>query len=172
MKTCNTCHENKPVSDFYKNNRRADRLDSKCKACHTAEKKARYWKDPEAKRARNREAARKYREQKQQYWRWYENQLPGGRTEYFRRANLKRNYGLEYDDFMALVEAQNGTCAICKQRPKEDSIGRMWQVDHDHVTGKVRGLLCKHCNWGLGHFNDSIEKLQSAIDYLSLSTAP
>jgi hypothetical protein len=39
-------------------------------------------------------------------------------------------------------------------------------VDHDHITGKVRGLLCNDCNLGIGHFKDNIEKLKLAIKYL------
>lgn len=60
-----------------------------------------------------------------------------------------------------LFEKQQGLCAICK---KEDNIRLC--VDHDHVTGKVRGLLCKNCNGLLGYAHDSVDALQNAIDYL------
>ena len=55
-------------------------------------------------------------------------------------------------------------CAICKS-PTPNTKGR-WNVDHDHVTGAVRGILCGQCNGGLGFFRDSTEALKSAISYL------
>lgn len=61
----------------------------------------------------------------------------------------------------ALLEAEGGHCAICFQPATA--------VDHDHHTGKVRGLLCKHCNVGLGMFADDPERLENAILYLSRS---
>lgn len=79
---------------------------------------------------------------------------------------LQRVYGISLDDYAALFEAQDGRCAICGNRPRK----RKLAVDHDHKTGAVRGLLCSHCNHKLlGGARDSIDMLQSAIDYL---TAP
>lgn len=64
-----------------------------------------------------------------------------------------------------MLEAQGGCCAICKA-PK----GNKLCVDHDHRTGKVRGLLCSNCNAGLGMFKDSEDLLQSAKGYLNNRT--
>jgi hypothetical protein len=58
-----------------------------------------------------------------------------------------------------MMVSQNGKCAICKDRPAE-------HLDHDHATGKLRGLTCFPCNGGLGQFKDNIEYLESAIEYL------
>jgi rubrerythrin len=74
----------------------------------------------------------------------------------------------EYD---ALLSVQKGVCAICKTTQSiQPSPGhkrrRMLHVDHDHQTRIVRGLLCHHCNAGLGHFKDRKDLLQAAIDYL------
>jgi hypothetical protein len=77
----------------------------------------------------------------------------------------KHNYGItkaEYDD---LLLKQNGLCAIC-QTDTPSGKGA-WHVDHDHMTKRVRGLLCHKCNVGLGNFNDSGSVLQSAINYLA-----
>ena len=76
-----------------------------------------------------------------------------------RERQLKSRYGITVAQFNAMVEQQNGLCACCKQRRPVD-------VDHCHDTGKVRGLLCRACNLGLGLFKDSIEGLQHAIEYL------
>ena len=71
----------------------------------------------------------------------------------------KWRYGLSEHRFDQLMVAQSGVCALCAARPAV-------AVDHDHTTGKVRGLLCHQCNIGLGHFADDHDRLQKAIDYL------
>ena len=78
---------------------------------------------------------------------------------------LKRRYGITLEQYEAMLESQNGKCAICKG---DCLTGRNLAVDHDHETGKVRGLLCSKCNQGLGQLNN-IELLQRAIDYLKES---
>ena len=83
-----------------------------------------------------------------------------------RRRHIEVRYGLSLGDFDALLESQNGCCAICHV----DSPGNTtWHVDHDHTTGAVRGLLCRNCNAGLGMFADSLTSLLSAIDYLRIN---
>jgi len=61
-----------------------------------------------------------------------------------------------------VLEEQEGVCAICFDPPTV----RPLSVDHDHKTGKARGLLCKRCNLGLGLFLDSQSRLEAAADYL------
>jgi hypothetical protein len=71
--------------------------------------------------------------------------------------------------FQALLQAQGGKCAICGATHGHRSCrGRLCRlaVDHDHRTGKVRGLLCNSCNRGLGRFQDSVENLEAAVRYL------
>src|SRR5689334_12217251 len=76
---------------------------------------------------------------------------PGAREK--RRAYLRKlNYRITPDHYAALLARQGGRCAIC--RGAEPGAGRDWHVDHCHETGLVRGLLCVHCNLGLGHFKD------------------
>jgi hypothetical protein len=59
---------------------------------------------------------------------------------------------------------QKGCCAICGVH--QDNVTKRFSVDHNHSTGKVRGLLCQNCNAGLGNFMDDISNLKSAIEYL------
>jgi hypothetical protein len=80
------------------------------------------------------------------------------------KRSLKSRYNLTPEDFLKMVEYQQGVCAICKKPPKE---GRNLDIDHNHKTGKVRGLLCNNCNRGLGHLQDSKELLHSALVYLT-----
>jgi hypothetical protein len=82
---------------------------------------------------------------------------------------LKANYGLTVDEYKSMLAEQNNVCAICKKPETAKSNGgyiKSLAVDHCHSTGEVRGLLCHHCNTGLGKFKDDIELLKSAIEYL------
>jgi hypothetical protein len=63
-----------------------------------------------------------------------------------------------------LEAEQGGVCAICGKPPKVG--GRRLSVDHDHATGKIRGMLCTRCNTALGSFDDDIERITKAADYL------
>jgi hypothetical protein len=80
-----------------------------------------------------------------------------------RERKLRLIYNLTPEAVEALRQVQNNRCRICG-----DSFETVkMQIDHDHATGRVRGLLCPHCNHGLGSFRDSIERLASAMHYLS-----
>jgi hypothetical protein len=82
---------------------------------------------------------------------------------------IERLYGITLKDYEHLYILQNGVCAIC--RKPEGRKGKVFLVvDHDHETGKVRGLLCSNCNSGLGFFKDSLESLSSARQYLKSSS--
>lgn len=74
---------------------------------------------------------------------------------------LKRKYGLSKQDYNRRFSDQQGKCLICLES------NHKLVVDHSHKTGKIRGLLCSHCNSLLGFAHDSPERLQSAIRYLS-----
>lgn len=90
-------------------------------------------------------------------------------AERFRRqvkdANLRRHFGITLERYEEMHAEQGGLCAICA-RP-ERIPGRLLAVDHDHESGAVRGLLCRACNSGLGHFEDSLELVQEASAYLA-----
>jgi len=76
-----------------------------------------------------------------------------------RTYHLQRRYGVTAQEVEVLVAAQGGRCAICREAPAE-------HVDHDHETGRVRGVLCFNCNGGLGQFRDRLDVMASAIAYL------
>lgn len=84
---------------------------------------------------------------------------------YQRECFDKHKYNLEPEQKTALIESQNNSCAICSYEFGQ-KVGDM-KVDHDHATGKVRGLLCDLCNRGLGMFKDSQDNLNKAISYLA-----
>lgn len=74
-------------------------------------------------------------------------------------------YPLIQSEYILLYSRQKGKCAICNISIEKDN--RSTHVDHDHKTGKVRGILCAPCNYGLGCFRDNSSFLKKAIDYLS-----
>lgn len=92
-----------------------------------------------------------------------------GKTEHHkekhRNSTLKRRYDISLNEYNQLLQEQNGCCAICGTT-NEQMIKRM-HVDHNHTTGKVRGLLCDKCNRGLGFFNDDASQLKKALEYLN-----
>lgn len=87
------------------------------------------------------------------------------RKEESRNKHLKRNFGITLEEYDALLEKQDNHCEICPRTPEEN--GRRLCVDHDHKTGKVRGLLCTPCNTLLGQANDNEDILLKAIQYLN-----
>lgn len=81
--------------------------------------------------------------------------------------NLRRKYAISTYEYNEMFNLQKGCCLICGKHQSE--LKKALSVDHDHITGKVRGLLCPHCNFAIGLFHDSIENLNSAIIYLNNS---
>lgn len=80
---------------------------------------------------------------------------------------IKSRYGITSGKYYETLEVQGGGCGICG-RPNADIEGqKRLHIDHDHATGDFRGLLCAKCNTALGKFDDSVDILQKAIDYLS-----
>ena len=80
-----------------------------------------------------------------------------------RAYDLKRNFNLSIRQYDALLVAQGGVCAVCKEACPS---GRRLAVDHDHATGAVRGLLCARCNPMIGYAQDDPSRLAAATAYL------
>ena len=79
-----------------------------------------------------------------------------------KEETLKRKYNITLDDYNTLMTKYNNSCAICGSTEK-------LCVDHCHSSGNVRGILCHHCNTGLGMFKDNDQALAAAIRYLRIS---
>lgn len=80
-----------------------------------------------------------------------------------KRNSLIRKYGITFETYMEMLEGQDFLCSICRTRPSDKN---WFCVDHDHKTGKIRGILCMKCNAGIGQFGDSRERLLRAAIYL------
>ena len=81
-------------------------------------------------------------------------------------AHLKRTYSLTPDDWQALHDRQGGLCALCKIPGRVGKHGKL-HVDHDHETGRVRGLLCGACNVALGVLGDTSRRIEAVLAYLA-----
>jgi hypothetical protein len=90
------------------------------------------------------------------------------RKEANREIYYKKRYNITLEEYNRMLILQNSQCGICKISETEIKHGRntYFAVDHCHISGKVRGLLCYKCNSLLGFVNDEIETLKNAIKYL------
>lgn len=144
MRHCGRCQARKPDTDFGKSKSRKGGFDHYCKECRRLASKE--WK------ARNKDKALAA-------WREWAKENKGSRAEYMRQwraqnpskvaaSDRKYRYGLTHEQFASMLEKQGGVCVICRGTDKTRSLA----VDHCHVTGRVRGLLCGTCNTALGAF--------------------
>lgn len=85
--------------------------------------------------------------------------------EYFKDVKLRRLYNITLKDFNTMMENQNHRCEICDAHQKD--CNKVFNVDHCHITGKVRGLLCSTCNLAIGRMNDDKELFIKAVEYLT-----
>jgi Recombination endonuclease VII len=123
-----------------------------------------YWKHAEQERARSRNWNRSHRKKCNEMWsRWYRNHPQSAK-----HTTISKRYGLGVREYEALLKAQGGKCAICRQPERATYHGRVRRlaIDHDHHTDRIRGLLCSNCNAALGHFRDNPSSLRAAIKYL------
>lgn len=98
-------------------------------------------------------------ETRKAYNRQWRKNNPGRTAKHARKRDLRAKYGITPEQFLAMVEKQEGRCAICTRT-------RLLHVDHRHSDGKVRELLCFKCNAGIGQLEDNPELLRAAALYL------
>lgn len=124
------------------------------------------YKDPEKKKAQEKAYRIKNHDRIRKYWNeWHKNDRtknPDKVKKQVRKATLKMNHGITLEEYDKMFQEQNGLCAICL---RSDTL-RELSVDHNHETGKIRGLLCGKCNLAIGNLEENIEHFYSAIRYL------
>lgn len=108
---------------------------------------------------RCREWGRRYQRENADKVREYQRAYRAAHRPRIRLLYQAKKYGLTVDELVFLKEMQDYRCALCKKKKK-------LSVDHNHTTGRVRGLLCYSCNTLLGQANDNQDKLRAAIAYL------
>lgn len=156
MKKCTKCGEQKPLSEFNKRKDRPIGVTSACKPCISLSK------DPDKRKLswkKWREANPDKRKASKAAW---DKVNPGKRKLNSYKARVKK-YNLSIEQYENMLVQQNGCCAICNNVLDK---AEKTHIDHDHVTNKVRGILCHGCNTSLGGFKDSIDVLKSAVTYL------
>jgi hypothetical protein len=162
MKRCSKCGRDQPLENFYRAKGSRDGLRGDCKACFAARARARY---PEV---RDKAIARAKQWQIDNRERHLENlRKRYQRPEVKRRERdtyLQRKHGITVDEYEAMFVEQGGGCAICAKPPRADI---SLHVDHDHATGRRRGLLCFSCNNALGNAGEDVERLLAFVDYLA-----
>ena len=92
---------------------------------------------------------------------WKQNN-PEKASKRNRVTKLKLKYNLTVEHYADMLHSQQNGCAICGKLQIDKNLA----VDHNHVTGNVRGLLCQQCNTGIGLLQDSVDILNNAIKYL------
>lgn len=104
------------------------------------------------------------KEQKREKRRERRQEDPEATSLMYWKQNIKHSFGISPKQYQQMFDEQKGLCAICERHQK--NFKRRLAIDHDHHTGKIRGLLCASCNSGLGKLQDSVDYLESAIIYL------
>ena len=187
MKKCKTCGNDKQIDQYRITNKEKGYRLGECKPCEgkgvyarrmeKAKSNPEWW---EKERLRRNDWTREYRkrpevadrgrsyrrrpdirEKHKEAQRKYKSTESGRKA--LRNDHLKRKFGITLIEYDTMLAGQNGTCCICKNKCPT---GRNLAVDHDHSTGKIRGLLCLHCNRLLGNAKDSLSTLRSAVVYL------
>ena len=164
MKKCNKCHVSKLLKEFHKDSTKKDKLSHTCKKCKHEYRKLYYRKNRKRALQYNKEYrinnAEKLQSQQSKYY--HKNKKKINRKYYIKA--LTRRYKLTIIEYRELLKKQNKKCLICKCRHgyKRNKL----VVDHDKQSKKIRALLCKKCNAGLGFFNHDKILLNSAIEYL------
>jgi len=169
VKTCTKCLQSKDITSFTKRVRSKDGLDMWCKTCKSNHEKTRNY----APNYHGTKTCTSCLIEKPKVDFGIDKRKQGGIDTRCFSCNVKRSYATgikrkysitkEQVDQMKLK--QNNCCAICKNKETSKKAINL-SIDHDHSSGKVRGLLCNNCNNGLGRFKDDCNLLQAAIDYL------
>lgn len=156
MKVCTKCNIEKSTSEYGvdKSNRGGYRYE--CKVCYNARSREYARNNKELIKVRNAAKA----EARQAYY-----QSPAG-IESSRRAHLKRMYNITLEEYNKMSDTQDHKCAICGGEEMNYK-NKVLCVDHNHITGEIRGLLCGTCNIAIGHFKDNIRLLEQGIQYLN-----
>lgn len=148
MLTCYKCKVVKNTENFYSDKRKKTGFHSWCKECEREHNKQPHIRErltQNAKRYRAKIGPEKYKEMNRRIWR-------------------KWRYKISPEAYERMFKEQNGSCAICQYQYTD---GRVLQIDHDHNTGTVRGLLCKKCNTYIGMIGERLDTIDRMRAYLS-----
>lgn len=175
MKICTKCKIPQNLDQFRTDNTRHDCKSPTCNTCNNIHQRSWYEKNKEKARKQARESYERRKKQvsesrkidrknNPEKWRSAARKRYDpikGKMSSWKQAGIKN---MTIERYNIMLETQNHSCAICKRHKNE--FKRMLNVDHNHLTGEVRGLLCDSCNRGIGYLKESIEILDNAKIYL------
>jgi hypothetical protein len=156
-RVCADCKVRKSLELFCKDSRREGGRGSYCNEC--ANEKARLWREKNLEKHKKSVSQWSKSNQDKRKLSRIKNKSKKDEQQYY----LKK-YSISKDEYLNLLNKQNGVCAICE---KINKTGTRLSVDHCHKTGRIRGLLCHTCNLYLGRIEDSIDKVKKMEQYLS-----
>lgn len=164
---CSSCQIEKPDSCFYKHiSIKPDGIRKKCNDCRKLYRSSAHSKNPEVIRNQKKLWAEKNKYKIAIWQKEHRKKHP----EWHKGYQLKKSFGITYDDFKRMLHEQNGVCAICDKPEKavDKRTGKIKDlaVDHCKITGKIRRLLCWTCNTGIGKLQHSPSLLIKAAKYL------
>lgn len=125
-------------------------------------------RNPEKAKEISRRANEKRRKEKSDVVRLYQKEYREKNRQVLSDKERQRRFGITRHEYAELFHRQNGVCAICAKPETATRNGKVkaLAVDHNHTTGKIRGLLCSDCNTGIGKLKDDRNVLLSAVKYL------
>lgn len=161
-KICIGCKQSKDLNEFGKDKYTKDGKYPKCKKCIKNRNG-----DPEYKKymknyLENYRQVKEHQDYNKEYQKQYQKNPKNKQND--KKWRLLKTYGITLEEWYQMFEKQNGECKICHTH--QSKLKNKLCVDHDHITGKVRGLLCQGCNSGIGYLKESKRILESAIKYL------
>lgn len=170
MKTCSICKKEKSLNEFYYDVRYKSNYTPECKLCRSEYRKQWHLKNKEANNLKSKMYDLAHPEEKRMRNKKYYENNKEKHNAYCYVNNRNKTYNITQDIYDTMLNNQKGVCAICGK--KETKVGRInkkikpLSVDHNHNTGKIRGLLCQNCNSGLGLFGDNEDLLIKAANYI------
>lgn len=158
-KICTLCKQEKPMGDFYKDAAQRDGIHSQCNLCMSAYKKQ-HQKNNQIK---YNEYARKYRKNNPEKSKDSQRRYRENHADKILNSSFKHRFNITLDDYNKMLTDQNGVCAICGETNKT---GARLAVDHNHITGEIRGLLCMKCNVAVGKWGEDMQLFEKTLSYL------
>lgn len=163
-KCCKRCGQHKLVPDFISNQSRPDRLAPYCRDCRKLHCREWYQRNLDSERERARNRMRVYGPKERERNKKWALANPEQARHHSRKKLLRKKYDMTIEQHDALFASQGFACGACGSPEPNSKKG--WSTDHCHESGVVRGIVCHHCNIGLGHAKDSIATLHKWVAYL------
>lgn len=165
-KRCTACNEVKATELFYATRKNKEGRMPQCIECTKQRNKHSY--------IRNKETRLNYRksyyENNKEVIREKQKKYNDQHKDRKRDLVYQKTYGITLDSYLKMVVDQDCSCAICNTH--QNNLDRRLHVDHNHINGKVRSLLCHNCNTAIGLMKEDTTLLQKMIDYLKENDAP